>query len=149
MYTSHSGKPAVIEQIKIKDIVQRHKYITDLNSHHSKVIDKNQFISCKICHQMVMIDKLKEHKCVATEYIRCSLCNSRIPTDYVDMHCRECVDVKTLVVMMEVQEKLEELQQGQSVREDDDYIDKVSSILGDDDDHVSHRSPSNKKDVLV
>ena len=149
MYTSHSGKPAVIEQIKIKDIVQRHKYITDLNSHHNKVIDKNQSISCKICNQMVLIDKLKEHKCVATEFVRCSLCNSKIPIDYVDIHCGECVDVKTLVVMIEIQEKLEELQQEQSVQENDDCIDQVCSILGDDDGHVSHRSPNNKKDVLV
>ena len=65
MYTRERGRPAIIEQVKMKDIVQRHKYITDLNSCPNNVIDTKQSISCKICHQMVLIDKLKEHKCVA------------------------------------------------------------------------------------
>eukprot|EP00943_MAST-04B_sp_MAST-4B-sp1_P005665 g5665.t1 len=79
MYTNLKRKPPNVEQVKMKDIVQRHKFITSINSPRTpqerkkiEKCDNRRTISCKICHEKVAINKLKEHTCVAKDFIRCS-----------------------------------------------------------------------------
>ena len=173
-YTNLKGRPPNIEQVKMKDIVQRHKFITSINSPRTpkekkklQMYESRRMISCKICHAKVPINKLKDHKCVAKEYIKCSLCNSNIPVEFVDKHCNECIDMKVLVVMIEQQQKLEEVELKESIDEEilhhadekgDKYTNKVEEeeeedifdqYYQPDIDHIKHRSPKHQEDVFV